>query len=936
MTLDVVDLRCEHAESSLGIDVPRPRLGWRMAYRARPVDQPDPQPLALTPVPAPAHGQEESGHEPSASLPGATAEAPPPRRGARQAAYQIRAAATPAGLAAGDLLWDSGRVESDVSAYVAYGGPPLRSGQRVYWQVQIWDDLGATAASAPAWWEMGLLERGDWQGRWIGAPFLGGPRTTSPAPYLRTTFMIERPVESARLYVSALGLAEPYLNGERVGADVFLPGWTDYQQRVQYHVYDVTDRLQQGANALGAILGDGWYCGFVAWRGRQVYGDRPKLLAQLQIRYADGSNSLVASAGDWRVASGPILESDMLMGESYDARRELGGWCDPAYDDRGWLPVATFPDPGVALSALCGPPVRRHEELAPVTIRPIPDWADTKWIFDLGQNMVGWVRLRVRGPAGSTVTLRYAEALSPDGTLYTENLRSARCTDHYTLRGDGEEIWEPRFTFHGFRYVELAGLAGTPDATTITGVVLHSAMARTGDFRCSDELVNQLQRNIVWGQRGNFVDVPTDCPQRDERLGWTGDAQVFVQTAAYTYDVAGFFTRWLRDVADAQGADGRVPAVVPHLGGMPDDGGPAWADAAVICPWEIYCATGDRRVLEDRYPLMRRFVDYLAATSRDGLRCYPAFTGYHGFGDWLALDGGQGRRGRTSRELIGTAYFAHSARLFARVAAALGRQDDAERYGALFEAVRAAFQRRYVTGAGLVAGETQTGYVLALHCDLLPEALRPAAAAELARLIRQNGDRLSTGFVSTHWLPLVLSAHGYTDLAYALLLQRRWPSWLYPVTQGATTIWERWDGWTEEQGFQTPSMNSFNHYAYGAIGAWLYTTVAGIAADPEAPGYQRMILRPQPGGGLAHAEGRLETRYGPVLSRWELEGGRLRWDVQIPPNTSAIAVIPARADEPISEGAGPLGEAEGVAVVGRDGAGATVRLVAGHYRFVVG
>ena len=841
------DLRSEQRSNPLGIDTARPRLSWRLLSE---------------------------------------------RRAMRQAAYRITAASRPTDLAAGDpLLWDSGRVASDQSWLVEYGGPALRSAQRVYWQVQVWDDTGATATSEPAWWELGLLAPADWQAEWVGAPFVGGPRTTSPAPFLRTSFTIEQPVARARLFISALGLVEPWLNGARIGEDLFAPGWTDYAKRVQYHTYDLTKRLRLGENVLGAILGDGWYCGYLAWRGRQQYGDRPKLLAQLLIELADGSTQLIVSGPGWQAAAGPILESDFLMGESYDARRELGNWAEPGYNASSWFDALLLPQNGLALSALIGPPVRRHEELRPIGLRAIADEHAPSWVFDMGQNMVGWVRLRVSGPAGATVTLRYAEALNADGSLHSANLRSARSNDHYTLRG-GEELWEPHFTCHGFRFVELLGFPGVPDEETITGVVIHSAIEPIGTFSCSEPLVNQLQHNIVWGQKGNFVDVPTDCPQRDERLGWTGDAQVFVSTAAFNYDVHSFFARWLRDLEDAQGADGRVPAVVPTIAGLHDDGGPAWADAAVICPWEIYLSTGDQRLLEDRYQSMVRYIDYLSATSSEGLRCYAGYEGYAGYGDWLALDGGAGVRGRTSHELIGTAFYAYSTRLLGQIAAVLGRTADATRYEALFTQVRQAFQARFVTAGGLVAGETQTGYVLALHFDLLPAELRAAAAAELARLIEKNGKRLATGFVGTPYLAFVLSAAGRLDLAYELLMQRRWPSWLYSVTQGATTIWERWDGWTEERGFQTAGMNSFNHYAYGAIGAWLYSVVAGIAPDPQRPGYKHVLLRPQPGGGLTHARASLTTPYGQLVSDWRSEGGQFHWSIVVPPNSTATAYLP--------------------------------------------
>lgn len=888
------NLRCEYRDNPLGIDVARPRLSWQMFSD---------------------------------------------RRGARQTAYRIVAALSADDVVAErNLLWDSGRVESDRSIHVAYDGGRLRSRQRVFWRVQVWDEHGNVAVSPVAWWEMGLLRRSDWTASWIGASLVGGRWTTIPAPFLRRSFTLNAPVAQARLYITALGLYECTINGQRIGHDCFTPGWTDYRRRVQYQVYDVTDALREGDNVIGVILGDGWYCGHVAWAGRQNYGDRPKLLAQLMITHIDGSAQTIVSNRSWRYAFGPILESDMLHGESYDARLEMPGWNLPGFDDASWQPVELFAAPDIALVALRGPTVRRHEELRP--IKPPTAFQShqaTRWVFDLGQNMVGWVRLRVQGPAGTTVTIRHAEALNPDGTIYTANLRSARVTDHYTLHGEGEEIWEPRFTFHGFRYVELSGYPGAPDIDAVTGIVVHSATPPTGEFECSDPLINQLQRNIVWGQKGNFLDVPTDCPQRDERLGWTGDAQVFIRTAAFNMNVAPFFTKWTQDLEDAQSPEGAYPPVAPlaGIGGL-TDGGPAWADAGIICPWTIYLCYGDMRLLETHYPSMQRFIEYLERSSRDFIRCYEDYPGFRGFGDWLALDGSGKVDGGTAKDLIGTAFFAYCARLMSRIAAILGHQRDAVRYRRLFERVREAFITRYVTRAGRVAGETQTGYVLALHFDLLPPELRSAAADALARDILTRDTHLSTGFVGTPYLPHVLTAAGRLDLAYALLRQRTWPSWLYPVTQGATTIWERWDGWTHDRGFQDPGMNSFNHYAYGAIGEWLYATVAGIDADPEQPGYRHLILRPRPGGGLTAARAALETMYGRAMSAWRIDDGRFTWEIVVPPNTTATAYVPASDGTPVRESGRPAEEAEGVTFAQRDEETAVYRLASGAYTFTAG
>ena len=639
MTLIVSNLSCEYRINPLGIDVLQPRLSWQLES-----DQ----------------------------------------RGTHQTAYRILAAASENALSNDSLLWDSGKVISNQSIHVPYEGPALISSQRVYWKVWVWDETEQEAESNSAWWEMGLLETADWEAQWIGAPFSGGPRTTSPAPYLRKEFKVTKPIASARLYATALGLYECYLNGLRVGDALLTPGWTDYNKHIQYQVYDVTDLIQSGTNACGALLGDGWSVGHIAHVGRQRYTDRPQLLAQIVLTYDDGSQEIIASDKSWKIIQSPILESDMLMGESYDARRELTDWCNLGYDDSSWWPAEVFADNGAELVATNGPAVKRQEELKAVNIHEIPDFVNQRWIFDMGQNMVGWVRLRVRGEQGTTVSIRYAEVLNPDGTLYTANLRSARNTDYYTLKGGEEEIWEPHFLFHGFRYVELLGYPGSATEETVTGIVVHSDTTPTGTFECSDPMINQLQHNIIWGQKGNFVDVPTDCPQRDERLGWTGDAQVFIRTAAFNMNVAGFFTKWTRDIEDAQLPNGAYTPVVPN----PDvlsigEGGPAWADAGVICPWTIYQCYGDVSILEDRYASMQRFIEFLSKTSKNGLRCYAEYEGWHGFGDWLALDGSDGREGGTSKELIGTAFFAYSSHLLAKIARILGKDEDAERYDKL-------------------------------------------------------------------------------------------------------------------------------------------------------------------------------------------------------------------------------------------------------------
>ena len=879
-----VHLRCEYLENPLGLDERQPRLSWRL----------------------------DAEH----------------RRGARQVSYQLLVSSEPGGA---PDLWDSGKVVSGASLHVPYAGKPLHSRQRAWWRVRVWDERGRMSESTErACWETGLLERSDWRAQWIAGTLTGGRWTSVPAPYLRKTFFVGARVTRARLYATALGLYEARLNGQRIGDLQLAPGWTDYRKRVHYQSFDVTPLLVVGDNTLGAILGDGWYCGHVAGRGRQLYGDRPKFLAQLVIDYLDGRTDVIGTDSTWRFAYGPLLESDLLMGESYDARLAFPGWDRPGFDDRGWQPARMGNGNGIALDGMRCPPIRALHEFKPRLLHDAPDRRQRR--YDFGQNLVGRVRLRLKGAAGATVTLRHAEMLDADGRLYLANLRSARATDHYTLRGDtGGEVFEPRFTFHGFRYLELETHGAAVEIDEVTGVGLHSDLASTGEFSCSDPLVNQLQKNIQWSQRGNLLDVPTDCPQRDERLGWTGDAQIFVRTAAFNMNVAAFYQKWMQDLADAQTERGTIPAVAPAVDDLPADGGPGWADAVTICPWTIYQCYGDRRLLERHFGTCVRFVDELRAANPDLIRRRTA-GGQEGYGDWLALDNSDRTDGGTPKELIGTAFFAHSARLVAAMAEVLGKKTDARRYTKLAADVRAAFQRKFLSRDGAVAGGTQTASVLALHFDLVPAKLRPRVAAGLVADLEKRGWKLATGFVGSPYLPYVLTAAGRLDVAFKLLHQKQWPSWLYPVTQGATTIWERWDGWTHDRGFQNPGMNSFNHYAGGAIGEWLYAVVTGIEVDPARPGYQHILLQPHPGGNLSSARARLASPHGEIASAWRSSARRFDWEVIVPANTTATARLPVPPKARITEGGKPLERAPGVAKVVRGKDEVRCELAAGRYR----
>ncbi len=733
--------------------------------------------------------------------------------------------------------------------------------------------------------------------QWIASHVVGSLHVMAPAPYLRSpVWRLDAPVRSAWLTVTALGLFEAEINGQPVSDDLFAPGWTDYRRRVLVRRYEVSALLREGENRLGAILGDGWYSGRVGMRSRQTGGTKPLFRAALVVELADGSSQVIVTDSSWETRTGPILENDLIMGEAYDARLELPGWSLPGDEGEGWVPVSVE-SKEIELTLSDHPPVRRQEQLTPVEERRLPDGTR---LFDLGQNISGRVRLRVKAAAGRGLILRHAEILNPDGTPYYDNLREARATDFYTCKGSGEEGWEPRFTFHGFRYAVVSGLK-QEDQFSLVGIVIHTEMEERGSFASSHPLLNRLHRNIAWGLKGNFLEVPTDCPQRDERLGWTGDAQVFIRTACFHRDVRGFFRKWFRDLRDAQRPSGAIPQVVPdqEFPGY-EDGGPAWSDAMIICPWTIYLCYGDLSFLKENYEAMRRYLDFLLSQqTRDGIRSHPDLDPWGGYGDWLASESVGELSGRTPRELIGTAYLAYDLDLMAKSADLLGKFEEAERWRGERKRIVAAFQRRFLTAEGLVAGGTQTGYVLALRFGLIPEENRAEAVAELVRDIERRNFHLSTGFVGTPYLLGVLEEGGRLDVAYRLLEQESYPSWLFQVTQGATTVWERWDGWTPERGFQDENMNSFNHYAFGAVGEWLVSTVAGIDLDPHHPGGRHFLLRPRPGGSLTHASAAWKLDSGTISIRWELqESGQLLVEAEVPPGVQALFSPPPGYGEP--------------------------------------
>ncbi|WP_337176557.1 family 78 glycoside hydrolase catalytic domain [Paludisphaera sp.] len=1013
------------------------------------------------------------------------------RRGEVQSAYQVVVSSDEARLAAdeGDL-WDSGKIRSDETTGVPYAGAPLKSGQKAFWKVRLWDGGDQPSAwSAPASWTVGLLEASDWKAQWIGhdaarddqaaavdADFGAGKwiwhaddkgpdkpkanrlfvtefdipadspiaeatlltaaddsnrytingqliaagtsfkvpmqvdalRAVKPgkntiraeventsvgpagliarltvklqdgrvvenvtdaswksiagpgenwhsreialeglpaaevvanhgdAPWgkltvtnlvlpkpslLRAEFQVAKPVKRATVYTTALGIHDVHLNGTRISDDLFNPGWTDYTKRVLYRTYDVTPLLLQGPNAIGAILADGWYSGYVGFgKIRDHYGKKTRVKTQLVVEYADGSSDVIATGPDWKAATGPFLEADFLMGETYDARLEKTGWDRAGYDASAWAAVDTGAEMDPAVEAHVGPPVVVFQELP---ARTITETAPGVYVVDYGQNFAGVPRLRLRGEPGQAITLRFAERLNPDGSIYTTNLREARCVDTYICKGTGEEeVWTPRFTFHGYQYMEVSGLKAPPAADTIVGLAIASDTPVVGRFESSDAMLNQLHSNIVWTQLANFIDIPTDCPQRDERLGWTGDAQVYIKTASLNADVQAFFDKWLVDLTDGQRADGQFPMVAPvKVAG--DDGGPAWAEAGVVCPWTVYQVYNDRPLLERQYPSMTRYVDFLVNRSTPDL--LPPEK-YHAFGDWLSIGAD------TPKDVIYTAYFALAARLTSQAAAVLGKDDDARKYADVYEKVKASFNKAYVGEDGVITGDTQACYVLALSNDLVDGEKARQAADLLVKRIEDKGWHLSTGFIGTKDLMLVLSKIGRHDVAYRLLFNDTFPSWGFSIRHGATSIWERWDGWTPEKGFQDPGMNSFAHYSFGAVYGWMVENIGGIHAADVA--YKKIVIEPQFTDRLTFATTSYRSIRGEIAVTWTRGANSVMGvDVTIPANTTARVVLPVADPAAVAEGSVPLAQAQGVTRAVAEGGKTVAEIGSGRYVF---
>ena len=817
----------------------------------------------------------------------------------KQSAYQIVVASNPDLLPDNADLWDSQNQKTEQSAWVEYGGDPLKSRQKVYWQVKYWNqDNEASQWSEINHFELGLLNNSDWQAKWIGLPtkeegLLGSKDNIIHTPqYLRKGFELSNDVASARLYITAKGVFDVAINGEDVSEDVMPPGWTPYNKRIETITYDVTDLIESGQNTIGVELAPGWHSGRLGWKKSYWNNtDSPKILCQLELTLKDGSKEIIISDDSWKgTTNGPIHFSEIYDGEIYNANLEMPKWTTNNFEGKNWRNVEVSNiDNNVKLEPKRHSTVKGKIKLNPQEITK----KENTVIFDLKQNMVGVPLVQVPMKKGDTLKIRFAEMLSPDGTFYTKNYRSAHSTDYYIASSDGVITYMPKFTFHGFRYVELSGFdtSKEPSKNWVTGIVQYSDFEQNGTFTSSHDKLNQLQSNIVWGLRGNFFDIPTDCPQRDERMGWTGDAQVFGPTSMFNADVYKFWASWLQSVRESQYDNGGIPFVVPDVLNN-DQVSSGWGDVCVIIPWKIYYRTGDVKVLEENFDTMKKWVAHHEATTKDYI------SSMNSFADWLQPHPANGdTKGDTSHSLIGTAFFAHTAKLTAQTAEVLGKTEEQAKYEALYKTVAKAFDNEFFDENGKLKGvtETQTSYLLALAFDLLPENKQNNAKANLLRRLKDADNHLRTGFLGTPLLSQVLDEMGEIDLMYKLLFNETYPSWFYSINQGATTIWERWNSYSKTDGFNPQRMNSLNHYAYGAIGEWMYERVGGIA--PLEAGYKKIRIAPIPGGPLTWASAALNTPYGKVSSSWKIENSIFYLDVTIPPNTSAEIEIPAKASK---------------------------------------
>lgn len=846
-----------------------------------------------------------------------------------QTAYQLLVASSPALLAhnKGDL-WDTGKVSSDDSIQIEYQGKPLASRQQLWWKVRIWDNKEQLSAwSEPARWTMGLLSAQEWKAKWIGLESGEGKvdekRTSLRARMLRKEFSTRSEVKSATAYVSGLGWFELYINGKKIGNDVLSPALSDYNKHVFYLTYDVTQDIKRGHNAVGAMLGNGL---FFAPRTRFAFG-YPRLLMQLEIEYKDGKRETVVTDRTWKLTDqGPIGNNNEYDGEEYDARGEIKGWNMPSFDDSTWKNATEVTAPAGQLIAQPIEPIRIRETLKPIkkTIA-----GPNRYIFDMGQNMVGWVRLSASGPSGSQIKIRHAETLSSDGSLYVENLRTARATDLYTMKGIGTETYEPRFTYHGFRYVEVTTVPGVSEPV-IEGQVVYDSIDQTASFESSSPLLNQIHQNIVWGTKGNYHSIPTDCPQRDERMGWLGDRLASSRGEMYLFDNAALYSKWIDDMADSQREDGALSDVAPAYWKLyrPNV---TWPASFIAIPQHLYELQGDRRVIERNYPAMKKWMTYMSTFLEDGIMPKDIY------GDWCVppespkLIHSEDPLRRTEGDVLGTAYFYYLSRLMADDAHLLGKTQEAAEFRETAERVKLAFNKKFFhPESNTYSNGTQTSSILPLAFGIVPEDRRKAVfEAMLKKMAEQNKGHVGTGLIGAQWLMRTLTDNGRPEMAYEIASQTTYPSWGYMISKGATTIWELWNGDTAN-----PKMNSGNHLMLvGDLNVWFYERLAGIRPDPAKPGFKHIILKPYPVSGLSYVKAAHSSPYGKITSSWQKEQNRLKWSITTPPNTTALVYIPAQSADSVLEGQGPASTRQGIKFLRMEEGAAVYEVGSGVYVF---
>lgn len=866
-------LKCEFQENPLGIDRENPLFQWKM------MDE---------------------------------------RKGSYQTAYQIIVGSNSDAVNDNDGdVWDTGKVISNESVHIKYDGSKLESGKTYYWRVRIWDHTGkASPWSETASWEMGLLNENDWLAKWIARANDEPGRSV----YMRKEYELpSKKIKKARVYVTGLGNYVLKINGEKVGNDLLTPGWTHYPKRLEYQVYDVAEHIQDENIAVGAVLGNMWWSGGLGWRGGQKYSEGPlKFLFQLKIEYEDNSTLILASDESWKWTNSPIWEDHIYDGEKYDANKEIPGWDMPDFDDSDWNDVEPASYSGI-LKGPFAPAMKHHMDLEPVALNePVPG----EYVYDLGQNMVGWAQIKINAPQGDTVKFRFAELLHEDGTVAQENLRSAKATDIIVANGK-EIVWEPKFTYHGFRYVQVSGLKEKPGINDLTGKVIYADQPFIGELETSNELINQINKNVRWGQRGNFYPAPTDCPQRDERLGWMGDAQIFAPTANFNMHLDRYWSKWMFDITDGQDEKGWVYDVNPPTV-VTGPSKPGWGDAVVIIPWINYRYFGNKRIIEDNYEGMKAWLEYMRSESENDIYVWDEGNeGWYGYGDWIAVE-------PTPSKPIGTAYYFYSAKLLSKMAEIIGNEEDAIEYQSLANNISLAYHREYWDEEEQqYPGGTQTANLLPLAFGMTPDALEEKVVENLVETVLESGVHPTTGFLGTGYILPMLSKYDNHDLAYQMITQTDYPSWGYMVKNGATTIWELWNSDTEPP----EGMNSRNHFALGCVGEWMWNTLAGINISDDNPGFKETIIYPQPIDDLNWVNASYETNYGELVVNWKMENQQFTLDLTVPPNSSAVIDLSKVPGDEIMESGTNVdsGNVEGMSMdeLGR------MRVLSGIYKFTV-